>query len=559
VLPAAAAADERDQWLALARAWAEPDQPRTALDSELAALPAGAIWLLGWQNRFAGRVVAGLAHHGVSVTEEAVTIGGEEIPRSGHSLVLVARRADDPALALAWVAAAPAAAIPGLARKLPHYTRYSSLAFTGDEPVNIHKGMWPALDSPLARAVGDVTVEPLEPPERPPLAELPPAFDRDRLMAAVSILAGDEMEGRGLGSDGLERATTWVEARLADLDVEPVLAAGFRHAWRTTAGQPTRKMSLTNLVAEIPGSNPALDDRPVLVLAHLDHLGRGWPDVRHGNAGLVHPGADDNASGVAVLLELARTLAAEPSRARPVLLAVVTGEEAGRLGSIRLLDDLGDDHRPFACLNLDTVGRLVDGRLQVLNAGSAREWPHLFMGVGHVVGVDIAVATEPLDASDQVSCIEDGIAGVQLTTGPHPDYHRPTDTVDRIDADGLVTVTQVAHQAVAYLADRREPLTVGDRSQTTPSGPARRSSLGTMPDFAHPGPGVRVEAVRPGSPAESAGIRAGDVIFAIDDKEVDDLRGYARILADHAPGEEIEIHLQRGWDELTVSAVLERR
>jgi Zn-dependent M28 family amino/carboxypeptidase len=98
----------------------------------------------------------------------------------------------------------------------------------------------------------------------------------------------------------------------------------------------------------------------VVVLAHLDHLGRGWPDVRVGNEGVVHPGADDNASGVAALLELARAMKVEPPRPRPVLFAVVTAEEAGRIGSRRLLEGLTTTGAPLACVNLDTVGRLSE-------------------------------------------------------------------------------------------------------------------------------------------------------------------------------------------------------
>ena len=199
-------------------------------------------------------------------------------------------------------------------------------------------------------------------------------------------------------------------------------------------------MRLVNLVGRIAGSDPALADHPVLVMAHLDHLGRGWPDVRAGNQGQVHPGADDNASGVAALLELARTLAAEPPRKRPVLLAVTTGEEAGLLGSRHLLAGLDDRHLPFACLNLDTVGRLGSGKILVLDTASAREWRHVFMGVGYTTGAPIEIASQPLDASDQGACLERGVPAVQLTSGPNPDYHRPSDTADRLDAAGLTRV-----------------------------------------------------------------------------------------------------------------------
>jgi Zn-dependent M28 family amino/carboxypeptidase len=325
-------------------------------------------------------------------------------------------------------------------------------------------------------------------------------------------------------------------------------------------------MRLVNLVGRVPGRDPELAGDPVLVLAHLDHLGRGWPDVRAGNEGLVHPGADDNASGVAVLLELARALHAEPPRPRPVLVAFVTGEEAGLVGSRHLLESLESAGRPFACVNLDTVGRLGDGKLYVLNADTAREWRFIFMGVGYTTGAPVEVVSEPLDASDQVACIERGVPAVQLFTGPTTDYHRPTDTIDSIDPDGLVTVTGAAHEAIAYLAERTDPLTVqidradssaptADRGSTAP----RRASLGTMPDFAFSGDGVRIQQVVPESPAARAGLEAGDVIIALDGETVDDLRGYSAQLKARAPGDVVAISVLRDGEEMVVTATLGER
>jgi hypothetical protein len=281
---------------------------------------------------------------------------------------------------------------------------------------------------------------------------------------------------------------------------------------------------------------------------------------------MIHPGADDNASGVAVLLELARTMAAEPPRPRPVVFAVVTGEEAGLVGSRHLLKSMSPGVRPFACVNLDTVGRLADGKLYVLNADTAREWRFIFMGVGYTTGAPVAVVSEPLDASDQVACIENGVPAVQLFTGPTPDYHRPSDTADTIDADGMVTVTAAAHEAVGYLAERTDPLTVTMGEPGPPIAPKakagqgeRRASLGTMPDFSFEGDGVRVQQVMPDSAAEKAGIVAGDVIVALDGETVADLRSFSSQLKNHAPGDSVEVTVSRGGEEITLSAVLGAR
>jgi hypothetical protein len=566
VLPARATAEERSAWEALAADWKGEGEPRTVLDTDLDVLPVESAWLLGWDNRFRAALVEGLADQGVSWNESEVTVAEETIPRDDHSIVLVGRHAVNPELAIGWVAARPIAAVPGLARKLPHYTRYSYLGFRGDEPENMAKGLWKPLASPLVRALADGPPPDLAVAARTPLVDLPPAFDAEALGRTVAFLAADEQEGRGLGSEGLERATAWVEQRFRGAGLAPAGAEGFRESWSWTGGEPRRELSLVNLVGAIHGSDDELSDEPVLVMAHLDHLGEGWPDVRGENRGKVHPGADDNASGVAVLLEIARAMAAEPARPRPVIFAVVTGEEAGRLGSKHRLEAMAPDALPFACVNLDTIGRLADDKLLVINADSAREWRFIFMGVQYTSGVAATIVSEPLDSSDQVSCLEHGVPAVQLFTGPHADYHRPGDRAGKLDLDGMAQLSEVVHLVTAYLAERTDPLTItipGRESSAKPAAPAgggsRRVSLGTMPDFAFPGPGVRIQQVLPGSAAEAAGLAAEDVLVAIDGEEVKDLKTYSEILKRHEPGDEVELTVERGRERVTVRAVLRAR
>ena len=564
VLPASASDEETAAWRELAADWARPEKPNIVLDSELSVLPDTPTWVLGWDNRFGSEIAGRLADQGISMRGASVALAGDVLPKHDHSMVVVARAKGDPTAAVSWVTAAPTEAIPGLARKLPHYTRYSYLGFRGPEPENMAKGMWQPLSSPLVRNLSDGDMPNLELPARVPLAELPPAYDAQSLKRTVAELADPALEGRGLGSEGLHRATALVEARLQAAGLESAAENGIRQSWRWTGGEPAREMELVNLVARVPGRDPKFTNEPVLVIAHLDHLGRGWPDSREGNENQVHPGADDNASGVAVLLELARAMASEPPRPRPVVFAIVTGEEAGLLGSRHLLASMTPDEKPFACVNLDTVGRLADGKLYVLNADTAREWRFIFMGVGYTTGAPVTVVSEPLDASDQVACIEMGVPAIQLFTGPTPDYHRPSDTVDTIDADGMVVVTEAAHEAIGYLAERTDPLTVtiaaaANDGDGPPPRTSRRASLGTMPDFAFEGPGVRVQQVMPGSAAEESGIIAGDVILAIDGATVTDLRSFSDLLKARAPGDAVEVTVLRGDEEQIVEAVLGAR
>jgi len=306
----------------------------------------------------------------------------------------------------------------------------------------------------------------------------------------------------------------------------------------------------------------------VIVSAHYDHLGLGWPDVHSGDEGSVHPGADDNASGVSVLLELAKNFADGDPPSRNLVFIAFAGEEAGRLGSIHFVEHPGifplDGIR--GAINIDTVGRLGEGRISVLATGTADEWQHIFRGVGFVTGIESRNVPQSLDASDQVSFIEKGIPAVQIFTEAHADYHRPTDTADKVDMAGLVKISTFIKEATAYMVEREEPLTVtiaavGDEGKTRAKAPTsgRKVSFGTVPEFAFQGPGVQVASLVPGSPAEKAGIQAGDVLTQIDDRVIDDLRGFSEILKTLEAGQTVTATVVRGGEELHLEVTVTAR
>jgi membrane-associated protease RseP (regulator of RpoE activity) len=212
-------------------------------------------------------------------------------------------------------------------------------------------------------------------------------------------------------------------------------------------------------------------------------------------------------------------------------------------------------------VNLDTVGRLGKNKLLVLGAGSAKEWPHIFQGAGFVTGVDIELVSEDLDSSDQKSFEEAGVPAVQLFSGPNLDYHRSTDTADKIDADGLVKVASVAREAVEYLSARDGPLTGASINAGTgsPSKGPRKASLGTVPDFAYQGKGLRLSGVVPGSPAEAAGMREGDIIVRVNSAPVAGLRDFSDILKSLSPGDKVSVTFVRDGKESTVQSQVTER
>jgi hypothetical protein len=273
---------------------------------------------------------------------------------------------------------------------------------------------------------------------------------------------------------------------------------------------------------------------------------------------------------VAVLVELAKTLAEGEAPQRSLIFVGFTGEEAGRAGSKYYVAN------PIpvplagirAVVNIDTVGRLGDGAVSILGTGTADEWQHIFRGASYVTGVDSRNIPESAEASDQMSFIEKGIPGVQIFTQAHGDYHRPGDTADKVDGAGLVKVATLAKEAVVYLGGREEPLTVKIEGQSAgpPTGPSaggpsggRRVRFGTVPDFAFQGPGVRVSEVSEGSPAEKAGFMAGDTLLSIDGQEVTDLRTYSQILRTLEPGQTVEAGVMREGEEVVLQVTVEER
>lgn len=569
LLPSAAKPKLLDAYRNLASAFRQsgPEKVEIRLDSDFAELPADqAVVLFGWENRFRPLLEKSLAGYDVEFTETGVRIGATAVPRANHAVVLTALHPASQDLPLAWVATEVPGAAPGLGRKLPHYHKYSYLAFEGEEPTNIAKGRWPVLDSPLTRLLPDkkgatVAVPLAKLAARPPLVSPPPVFSRTAMLETINVLTNDSLQGRGFGSPGLDKAAEYIARRFREAGLLPAgdKPESFFQEWRDTGGSPAQQAVLKNIIGYLPGKNPALGQQSIVIAAHYDHLGLGWPGVPKEAQGMLHRGADDNASGVAVLLELARVLKDASTPDRNVVFIAFAGEEAGKKGSKYYIDHPGrfPIDQTIGMLNIDTVGRLQKGKLLVIGGSSAREWAHIFRGAGYVTGVEVTMVAEDLDSSDQASFHAAGVPAVQLFTGPHLDYHKPTDTADKIDADGLLRVADVAKEAVVYLANRQEFLSVELKRDGKAPQPqeksARQISLGTMPDFAFQGTGYRLSGVAPGSPAEIAGLQEGDVIIRVGDTEITGMRDLSVILQKLSPGETITVIYKRGEREIAAA------
>ena len=367
------------------------------------------------------------------------------------------------------------------------------------------------------------------------------------------------MEGRGIGSIGLDKAADYIAKEFEQAGLQPGGDNNsFFQDWQENIHGLNKKVSLKNIIAVLPGSNPAMKQESVVVSAHYDHLGFGWPDVKAGNQGKLHPGADDNATAVAILLELARIAANSWKSERSIVFVAFTAEELNRLGSLHYVEhyQVYPAKMAIANINLDTVGRLNGGPVTVFGADTATEWKHLFRGVGFVTGIQIKTVNNDIGGSDQVSFHEVGVPAIQLFGSVHNDYHSPGETVEKLDIKGILQVTSVVKESIEYLAARPDPLTstlsnTNRTAQPTRPRQGRKVSLGTVPDFNYPGPGVLISGTTPGSPAEQVGLKAKDVIVKINQTDIKDLRTFGGILRNLKPGDEITITVKRN-DQLFV-------
>ena len=573
VLADRAPTDLKQAYQALAERWQQekPGHFNVVFDTKVQTLPDDrTVWLFGWHNTFRPQLNAALQAYDFAPGGDSVRIAGTTLTPQTHSLAVLARQPEAPDQALGWLAANSAAALPGLGRKLPHYGRYSYLGFTGTAPDNVLKGQWPVVNSPMSVRVlqadgATVSFSPAALAPRKALVAPAELFSVERMQQDIAFLADARLAGRGLGTAELERAADYIAQQFRAAGLQPGGDSGsYYQAWQQQIDALDTRMAMKNVVAVLPGSDPRYAGQSLVVGAHYDHLGRGGHNSHREDRGNIHPGADDNASGVAVMLELARSLK-DNSLPRTLVFIAFTGEETGKLGSrhyVRHTDAYPADSI-IAMLNLDTVGRLGDRPLTLFGTGTADEWVHIFRGASYVTGVPVKTVADDFGSSDQTAFIEAGIPAVQFFSGSHEDFHRPGDTPEKLDHDGLTRVARVLNETVRYLGERPGPLhsTLGGAQNSVPATrtASRHVSFGTVPDFTYSGAGVRLDDVRADTPAQRAGLRTGDIIIAVNEAPVDGMRTYSEALKQLEPGDEIRVNFLRDGVEKTLSTHVTER
>ncbi len=319
-----------------------------------------------------------------------------------------------------------------------------------------------------------------------------------------------------------------------------------------------RSAATSNIIGLVRGGDRA--DEYVIVGAHYDHLGYGAVASSTPWRREIHNGADDNASGTAALIEVARQVAAAGGLRRSVVFIAFTAEELGALGSYHYRDNpVAPLDATVAMVNLDTVGRLENDNLIVFGARSAAEFDSLLAEVNGNYGLNIVSKKEIFGFSDQNAFVEAGIPSLHFFTGAYDDYHTPDDDWQNLNYEGLSTLVSFTADFVVALADAEAKPTPAEglgkppeRAQTR----GRGAHLGVVPDFTYAGAGVKLKGTVARSPAEAAGLLPGDVMKAVGGQVTTDLRDLMVVLSEHAPGDTVSIELERNSETILVPVVL---
>ncbi len=413
----------------------------------------------------------------------------------------------------------------------------------------------------------------------------------------IEYLASDKLEGRRAGEPGATLAAKYIAEQFAKVKLKPGVsdAKGKKSYLQPFSFTPVRdphsvvaangltksvkSYDTVNVIGILPGTDPQLKNEAIVIGAHYDHLGRGGDGSLAANSTEIHHGADDNASGVAAIIELARQFAKEKNNKRTIIFIAFSGEEEGLFGSNFYVNNpVFPLDKTVAMINLDMVGRLKDNRLTIGGIGTASEWKHIveYENTGFFGSIPGSNVVKEVDFSDgnrtervppkfSLQLNEDGfgpsdhssfyskkIPVLFFFTGTHNDYHKPTDTAEKINYSGGHTVIDYV-EAIAKAIDKntQRPTYAVAKSSNTGGRTGFKISLGTIPNYADSTDGMLIDGIRDDSPAAKAGLKTGDKVVKLAGRDIRNVYDYTDTLVDMKADVEYEIVVLRGGARMT--------
>ncbi|MEY8020421.1 DUF4910 domain-containing protein [Muriicola sp. SD30] len=375
----------------------------------------------------------------------------------------------------------------------------------------------------------------------------------------VSFLASDSLKGRETGTANELMAAGYLAERMENLGLSPAGKADTYFQTFTFKPKKDPHQEIQYVEASdstITGTNVIgfIDnkaEKTVILGAHYDHLGMGGQGSLHRGEAAIHNGADDNASGVAVLLQLAQQLKTSELKGNNYLIMAFSGEEIGLLGSNYFAKnptvDLEDVNY---MINMDMVGRLRDSKvLSVSGTATAPIWPQVLNSTNQ--DFELVLKESGVGPSDHTSFYLQDIPVLHFFTGQHEDYHKPTDDADKLNYEGMEKITSYIMEVITELNDD-DKLAFKKTKNESEEVPRFKVAMGVIPDYLYDGEGMRIDGVSEEKPAQKAGLQKGDVVVQMGDSTVTDMMSYMRALSAFEEGDSTSVVIDRNGEKITV-------
>lgn len=370
----------------------------------------------------------------------------------------------------------------------------------------------------------------------------------------VVFLSDDALEGRQTGTDGEKAAADYIAKRFKDLGLE---GKGTREYFQTFTFKPKtnphQKVNYTVKEGDstITGTNVLgfinnNAENTIVIGAHYDHLGYGAEGSLHRGEKAIHNGADDNASGVAVMLNLAEKLKGNHTNNNYLFMAF-SGEEMGLLGSNYFVKNATIDTKKIDyMINMDMVGRLkADSTLAVYGVGTS---PILKQTLkAHNSKFKLIQKESGIGPSDHTSFYNADIPVLHFFTGQHEDYHKPTDDFEKLNYQGMLTISNYIFEVISDL-DNNGKLPFRKTKNESEETPRFKVGLGVIPDYLYDGKGMRIDGISEDKPAQKAGLQKGDIVVKLGDSTVTDMMSYMKVLATFEAGNTTKVVVDRNGE-----------
>lgn len=376
----------------------------------------------------------------------------------------------------------------------------------------------------------------------------------EQLKTDVSYLADDKLEGREIGTKGEQLAAQYIAKRYKELGLTTKGTDGYFQTFSRKVEQDPHSTTPTD-TGIVVGRNVAgfIDNgakQTVIIGAHYDHLGYGAHGSLHTGEPAIHNGADDNASGVAVMLFLAEKLKTA-NKGNNYLFIAFSGEERGLWGSNFFTKEptlkLKDVNY---MINMDMVGRLnEENKLAINGTGTSPVWTDALEKLTNG-RFDLVLSESGVGPSDHTSFYLKDIPVLHFFTGQHDDYHKPTDDVDKVNFEGMDKIGNYIFNLISDLDDDGELEFTKTKDEDKNNTPKFSVTLGVVPDYLFDGKGMRISGVKEGRTADNAGLQEGDIVIKMGDIEVVDMMSYMKGLAAFKKGDKTTVIVKRGEKEL---------